>query len=168
MPFKRFPENDYLQKQNSYIESLQQGGEYSSIPSIAKSQKLNYTAPAPIPPRKGRLLAITLAASILGYGVYSIWNTYFRYDSFGIIDATKVGIYSTNSGFITELKVDEGSKVFKGEEVALVTNQEDKRVLEKIKDDLMVAMADLEFRKNEIFLKNKSNIDTIKLKVVLL
>lgn len=161
MIFKRFPENDYVQKKNSYLESIQQGGTFSSIPSIAQSQKLNFTAPGPIPPRKGRFLAIILSASILGYCAYSIWNTYLRYDSFGIVDATKIGVYSTNSGFISELNVEEGSQVFKGDTVALIVNPEDQRNLKRIEDELAVAIADLESKKNEVYLANENKTDTI-------
>ena len=160
MKFKRFPKNDYTQKQNSYQEALQTGS-FSSIPELSKSQSLNYSAPKSIPPRKGKLLAIAITAAVLGYSGYSVWNTYLRYDSFGIVDSARVGIYSKNTGFISDLNVKEGSTVKSGDIVALVVNPEDQRSLNKVNDELSVAEADLSSKREEIVKNNNDKVDSI-------
>lgn len=160
MKFKRFPQNDHTQKQNSYLEALQQGS-YSSIPSVAKAQSLNFSAPPPLQQRKGRFIAILLAFAILGYGSYSVWNSFLRYDSFGVVDSSKVGVYSPTSGFVSSLSVEEGSRVIKGDVVALVVSTDDQRVLNRIEDELLVAMADLESKKAEVLQVSDNKTDSV-------
>src|SRR5574343_1171946 len=105
MTFKRFPENDYHLTQNTYLEATKTGT-ITPIPELgaaAPQTSLNYTAPASIPPRKGRKVAFALISALLCYGGYSLWNSYLRYDSFGVVESDIVGIYTANPGIVQSL-----------------------------------------------------------------
>ena len=160
MPLKRFPQNDYHSLSNSYQEALNRG-EFTSIPQIAVKPSLNYSTPKAIPPRKGRVLAAFIAGSVLLYGGYNVWNTYLRYDAFGIVDSDKVSVYSSNPGFITALTVVEGDQVSQGEVVGNVISSDDRRSLEKVEDEIRVAQADLAAKKIELEWTAASRSDTV-------
>lgn len=160
MKFKRFYDNDHVGLQNSYQEA-QQKGVFDSIPTLAPSQSLNFSVPPPLPARKGRFLAVSLVALILGYSGYVFWNSYLRYESFGIVEAKKVSVYSVNSGFVSELRVKEGSRVVQGDTVALVASVDDQRSLERVDDELAVAKAELVSKRAEIAQTVGSRTDSV-------
>ena len=151
MTFKRFPENDYHLLQNSYVEATQ-SGVLTKIPDLGDKiqSSLNYTAPTSIPPRKGRKAAFALITALLCYGSYSLWNSYLRYDSFGIVDSDVVGVYTTSPGTIQTLAVTEGSVVKKGDFLMQVSSSEDTRQLDKLNDEIRIAQAELEAKREEL------------------
>ena len=151
MTFKRFPENDYHLLQNSYVEATQ-SGVLTKIPDLGDKiqSSLNYTAPTSIPPRKGRKAAFALITALLCYGSYSLWNSYLRYDSFGIVDSDVVGVYTTSPGIIQTLAVTEGSVVKKGDFLMQVSSSEDTRQLDKLNDEIRIAQAELEAKREEL------------------
>jgi HlyD family secretion protein len=151
MIFKRFPENDYRLLQNSYLEATK-SGTLTKIPELGDKiqTSLNYTAPTSIPPRKGRKVAFALITALLCYGSYSLWNSYLRYDSFGIVDSDVVGVYTTSPGIIQTLAVTEGSVVKKGDFLVQVSSSEDTRQLDKLTDEIRIAQAELEAKREEL------------------
>lgn len=151
MIFKRFPENDYRLLQNSYLEATK-SGVLTKIPDLGDKiqTSLNYTAPTSIPPRKGRKTAFALITALLCYGGYSLWNSYLRYDSFGIVDSDVVGVYTTSPGIIQTLAVTEGSVVKKGDFLAQISSSEDTRQLDKLTDEIRIAQAELEAKREEL------------------
>lgn len=151
MIFKRFPENDYRLLQNSYVEATKSGA-LTKIPDLGNQTQssLNYTAPSPIPPRKGRKTAFALITALLCYGGYSLWNSYLRYDSFGIVDSDVVGVYTTSPGIIQTLAVTEGSVIKKGGFLAQISSSEDTRQLDKLTDEIRIAQAELEAKREEL------------------
>ena len=151
MTFKRFPENDYHLLQNSYVEATQ-SGVLTKIPELGDKiqSSFNYTAPTSIPPRKGRKAAFALITALLCYGSYSLWNSYLRYDSFGIVDSDVVGVYTTSPGIIQTLAVTEGSVVKKGDFLMQVSSSEDTRQLDKLNDEIRIAQAELEAKREEL------------------
>lgn len=151
MIFKRFPENDYRLLQNSYLEATK-SGTLTKIPELGNQTQssLNYTAPTSIPPRKGRKTAFALITALLCYGGYSLWNSYLRYDSFGIVDSDVVGVYTTSPGIIQTLAVTEGSVVKKGDFLVQVASSEDTRQLDKLTDEIRIAQAELEAKREEL------------------
>lgn len=151
MIFKRFPENDYRLLQNSYVEATRSDS-VTKIPELGNQTQssLNYTAPSSIPPRKGRKTAFALITALLCYGGYSLWNSYLRYDSFGIVDSDVVGVYTTSPGIIQTLAVTEGSVIKKGGFLAQISSSEDTRQLDKLTDEIRIAQAELEAKREEL------------------
>lgn len=151
MIFKRFPENDYRLLQNSYVEATR-SDDVTKIPELGNQTQssLNYTAPSSIPPRKGRKAAFALITALLCYGSYSLWNSYLRYDSFGIVDSDVIGVYTTSPGIIQTLAVTEGSVIKKGGFLARISSSEDTRQLDKLNDEIRIAQAELEAKREEL------------------
>lgn len=163
MIFKRFPENDYRLLQNSYLEATK-SGTLTKIPDLGNQTQssLNYTAPSSIPPRKGRKAAFALISALLCYGGYSLWNSYLRYDSFGIVDSDVVGVYTTSPGIIQTLAVTEGSVVKKGDFLVQVSSEEDTRQLDKLTDEIRIAQAELEAKREELARNERVRSDLIR------
>lgn len=164
MTFKRFPENDYHLKQNTYLEATKTGT-ITPIPELgtaAPQTSLNYTAPASIPPRKGRKVAFALISALLCYGGYSLWNSYLRYDSFGVVESDIVGIYTANPGIVQSLAVSEGTTVKEGSFLAQIVSTEDNRQLEKLSDEIKIALAELEAKKEELAKNELQRTDLIR------
>jgi len=151
MIFKRFPENDYRLLQNSYVEATR-SDDVTKIPELGNQTQssLNYTAPSSIPPRKGRKAAFALITALLCYGSYSLWNSYLRYDSFGIVDSDVIGVYTTSPGIIQTLAVTEGSVIKKGGFLAQISSSEDSRQLDKLTDEIRIAQAEMEAKREEL------------------
>lgn len=163
MSLKRFPENDYHLLQNTYLEATKVGVT-TPVEGVKPSTQtaMNYTAPASIPPRKGKKIALGLIAALLIYGGYNTWNSYLRYDSFGIVDSDIVGVYSTNPGLVQKIAVSEGTPVKKGDFLAMVSSFEDGRQLEKLTDEIRIAMSELDAKREEIEKSNRARSDLVR------
>lgn len=144
---KRFPKNDYSLKASSYLQ--EQTGNELSILELKPNSAMNYTAPGQIPPRKGKKLVMAVVIAALGYGSYNVWNTYFRYESFGVVDANVIGVYSPIEGKVQKLEVTEGILVQAGSIVAKVTNSDDYRDLLKIEDEIEVTQSEITAKESE-------------------
>lgn len=157
MTFKRFPKNDYHLKQNTYLEATKTDT-ITPIPELGTTPQtsLNYTAPASIPPRKGKKVAFALVTALLCYGGYSLWNSYLRYDSFGVVESDIVGVYTTTQGVMQNLKVSEGTVVRSGDFLAQIVSAEDNRQIDKLNDEIKISLAELDAKKEEMT-KNKFN-----------
>lgn len=165
MTFKRFPENDYHLTENTYLEATRTGDVGTQDPELKKikaTSSLNYTAPSSIPPRKGKKIAMVLITGILAYGGYNLWNSYLRYDSFGIVEADIVGVNTTIPGIVQKLNVTEGSIVREGDFLAQVGSAEDIRQLAKLTDEIKIATAEIDAKKEEIAKNELSRSDLIR------
>lgn len=160
MSLKRFPENDYHQFQNSYQEATQ-SGDFTSIPELIpdKQSAMNYTAPAQLPPRRGRIFAFVLVTGILGTIAYNFWNSYLRYDSFGVVDADYVRVYPPTAGFIQNLQVKEGAPIVKGDLLAVIADQNDLRQIAKLNDEIKMAQSEIPVKKEENELRNTEKLN---------
>ena len=163
MNLKRFPENDYRLLTNTYLEATQ-SGVITSIPELlSKAQSsMDYTAPASIPPRKGKRLALGLITALLIYGGYNAWNSYLRYDSYGIVDSDIVGVHSTHPGLVQKIMVSEGTRVKKGDYLATISSPEDVRQLDKLTDEIRIAMSEWEAKRDEIEKGNQARLDQVR------
>lgn len=147
MPLKRFPKNDFALKSSSYLQ--EQACVDLAIPELKPHSAMNYTAPGPIPPRKGKKLVILAVMAALGYGSYNVWNTYFRYESYGVVAANVVGVYSPIEGSLQKLEVSEGMAITKGSYVAKVVNSNDYRELLKLEDEIEMTQAEITAKESE-------------------
>lgn len=155
---KRFPKNDCALKTSSYLQ--EQAGTDLAIPELVPISSLNYTAPGQIPPRKGKKLVIAAVLAAVCYGSYNVWNTYFRYESFGVVSANVVGVYSPIEGKVQRLEVTEGMPVEAGSYVAKVTNSNDYRELLKIEDEIQVTQSEITAKESENRWNRGRNNDT--------
>lgn len=148
MTLKRYQENDWRVEQNTYLEATQ-----------TPEKSLNYVVPSVIPPRKGkRIVVATMTLSIL-YGSYFVWDSYLRYDSFGIVKSDVVQVFAPNEGIVKTVSVFEGSKVKEGDLIAIVESPEDQRLLNKNEDEIRIAQAEIINKGEESSQKNLNRLD---------
>jgi len=159
---RRFPSNDWHHQKNSYKEATEKG-EFTSVPKLKPTTQsaMNYTAPAQIPPRKGRKIAIAVVTGLLGYGGYTLWDSYLRYDSFGVVEAHVIGVYSPTPGFVRSLSVEEGMQVAVGDTVAVVVQNDDQRALRKILSEIAVAESELSAKEDQLAQRGFTQSDTL-------
>lgn len=155
---KRFPKNDCALKTSSYLQ--EQAGTDIAIPELKPHSAMIYSVPGQIPPRKGRKLVIVAVLAALGYGSFNLWNTYFRYESHGVVAANVVGVYSPIEGKVQKLEVTEGMPVTAGSFVAKVTNSNDYRDLLKIEDEIEVTQSEITAKESENRWNRGRNNDT--------
>lgn len=155
---KRFPKNDCALKTSSYLQ--EQAGTDIAIPELKPHSAMIYSAPGQIPPRKGRKIVIVAVLAALGYGSFNLWNTYFRYESHGVVAANVVGVYSPIEGKVQKLEVTEGMPVTAGSFVAKVTNSNDYRDLLKIEDEIEVTQSEITAKESENRWNRGRNNDT--------
>lgn len=144
---KRFPKNDYALKSSSFLQ--EQAGTDLVIKELVPISAMNYTAPGQIPPRKGKKMVIAAVLAALCYGSYTVWTTYFRYESYGVVSANVVGVYSPIEGKVQSLDIAEGMPVAAGHFVAKVTNSNDYRELLKIEDEIQVTQSEITAKESE-------------------
>ena len=162
MSLERFPAKDYRLVQNSYHEATGRG-DFSSVPELVPTTQtaMNYTAPGQIPPRKGRKVAIFIVSALLGFSFYKVWDSYFRYESFGVVESDIIGVYSPIEGFVDEMQVREGGTVRQGDIVSRVVSSDDQRSLQKIEDEIQLARSDLESKMDVLRVDSNRNSDAL-------
>lgn len=155
---KRFPKNDYALKTSSYLQ--EQAGTELAIPELVPQSAMNYTAPGQIPPRKGKKLVIAAVLAALSVGSYNVWNIYFRYESYGVVSANVVGVYSPIEGKVQRLEVTEGMPIASGRFVAKIINSNDYRDLFKLEDEIQVTQSEITAKESENRWNRGRNNDT--------
>lgn len=158
MSIKRFPMNDCSLKSSSYLQ--EQAGVELSNPDLKPISSMNFTAPGQIPPRKGKKLVILAVLAALGYGSFNAWNSYFRYESYGVVSANVVGVYSPIEGQLQQLEVTEGMTVETGTPVARVTNSDNYRELLKTEDEIEMTLSEISAKESENRWNRGRNNDT--------
>lgn len=101
--------------------------------------------PTPLPKRpKGRwfLGAILVAVAVLVS--YSVWDSFFRFRAYGVVEARVVEVPSPWSGNLQKRLVNEGDRVQQGQVLVIIDSTELRRQLGQVEDDLSVAKATLE------------------------
>lgn len=155
MSLKRFPENDCALKTSSFLQ--EQAGVPLSNSELKPNSSLKFTAPTPIPPRKGKNLVALAVIAAFGYGAHSVWTTYFRYDAYGVVSANIVGVYAPYEGTVSSILTSEGQYVQKNDVIGYITNTDHSRELEKILDEIQLTRSEIESRQSEIAWRKGAN-----------
>ena len=85
--FKRFPDNDYTRKLTSHFSNS------GSTPVTT-----HYESPGQVPRRRGQILVFLLLAALLAGAGYLVWNSFIRYEAYGVVEANIVGLSSPVGG----------------------------------------------------------------------
>ncbi len=73
---------------------------------------------------------------VLGLAGYSIWDSFVRYDGYGIVDGRVLQIAVPWAGTVQSLHVREGQTVTQGQLLATLNNLELELTLARLGDDL--------------------------------
>jgi multidrug resistance efflux pump len=143
--FKRFPENATSVASNTAIASS----------PIAEP----YSVPGDVPRGKGRMLIFGFIVAFFIGCLFTVWDSFYRYDAYGIVDANIIGVYATNPGKIETLLVAQGDDLFTSQHVATVSNSELTRELSRVKDKLNITISKIDAKTSEIAWTRASNND---------
>jgi len=109
---------------------------------------------APLPKRpKGRLFVGAVLLSLLGGIAFLVWDAYFRYQAYGLVEGRIVKVAAPYAGIVRSVFVVDGQTVEQGELLFAVENLEARQQLDRLKDDLRVAQVDVASEISQIQLK---------------
>ena len=122
------------------------GFQYPRSPFVAHSETAVHPAaiakPLPHQP-KGRLLITLVLLSILGFGGFQVWNSFFRFGAYGIVAGNVVDVSAAMDGIVLSTHVREGAEVRQGQLIATLYDLDAENRLERIGDELRMAKANL-------------------------
>ena len=122
MALERFPENNYNEN---------------------KKNTISYSPQTPEKPKKGKYIAVSISLLILSVICSYIWNNFFRYDAYGIVDAESISIFSKIEGTLTNMPFNIGNKIIKNDEIGLIVNKDLQREYDKIVDEINIKESEL-------------------------
>ena len=135
-------------QQNQSSETQNPGGFQYSRGSYVPNREASapHAAPIarPLPHQpKGRMLTSVVLLSVLGFGGYQLWNSFFRYAAYGIVAAHVVNVAAPRDGTVLYMHVREGDEVRQGQVIVTLHDLDAEHQLERISDQLRVAQANL-------------------------
>ncbi|MBN2216225.1 MAG: HlyD family efflux transporter periplasmic adaptor subunit [Pirellulales bacterium] len=101
--------------------------------------------PTPLPKRpKGRWFVGVFILAVFAGAAYLIWNTWFRFEVYGVVSGRIIHISPAVGGVIKSLHVREGTTVHQGELLATLENLQLEQQAAALGDALRIAQANLE------------------------
>ncbi|TXT35460.1 MAG: Secretion protein HlyD family, partial [Planctomycetota bacterium] len=101
------------------------------------------SATPPRPP-KGRFFVVGMVLTVLGFGTFRVWDSFFHYTAFGVIEGRTVAVPAPVSGLVRYVHVSEGDQVRQGD-LLLTLDQHDLELrLGRLDDQLRMAQAKLD------------------------
>lgn len=122
MALERFPENNYNEN---------------------KKNTFSYSSQTPEKPKKGKYIAVSVSLLILAVICSYIWNNFFRYDAYGIVDAESISIFSKIEGTLTNMSFNIGNTVIKDDKIGMIVNKDLQREYDKIVDEINIKESEL-------------------------
>jgi multidrug resistance efflux pump len=100
--------------------------------------------PKPLPKRpKGRWFLGLILLTVCAVVGYLIWNTFFRYQAYGVVTGRVIKVSPPWEGVVKYLHVREGDKVTQGQLLFTVDNLDLRQRYDRLNDDLLAAQASL-------------------------
>lgn len=118
-------------------------GQPQGLASTARPTRL------PKPP-KGRLFVGVILFGVLAFAGFLLWNSFLRFQAYGTVEGHTIDVHPPWDGSVQFLHVKEGSRVRQGQLLATVHSIEFEHQLEKLSDELRVALATLEAERSRL------------------
>jgi multidrug resistance efflux pump len=117
----------------------------AQVDAQSAQARLASAMPTPPPKRpKGRLLIGTFLMALLAAGGYVIWDTAFRFHSYGQIEANRIPVRVLTSGIVQRIYVAEGDTVRAGDLLAVIDNVDLEHRLHRTRNELRLAESQLD------------------------
>lgn len=119
-----------------------QNGGFSGAPTKSREPVVR---PTPLRrPSKARFVAAGLLMLVTAGAGYTAWDSFFRYQAYGVVTGNVVEVASTIDGPVRFLHADEGDDVVHGQRLVTLVDLKTEQQLERIYDDLRMAEATLQ------------------------
>lgn len=107
--------------------------------------------PTPLPKRpKGSYFLGAAFLTVLLISALAVWNTYFRYNAYGMISGRIIEVPASQAGTIRSIHVREGEVVSSGQLLAIMEDPDSKAELDRLHDELAIAQATLDAKVAEL------------------
>ncbi len=135
-------------QQDSQHEPKSAGGlRFSSgafQPPTARMKSPPITVATPPQAPKGRFFVVGMVLTMLGFGGFRVWDSFFHYTAFGVVDGRTVEVPAPVAGLVRYVHVREGDQVRQGD-LLLTLDQHDLELrLGRLDDQQRLAQAKLE------------------------
>ena len=113
-------------------------------PPTARMKSPPVTMATPPQAPKGRFFVVGMVLTMLSFGAFRVWDSFFHYTAFGVIDGRTVEVPAPVTGLVRYVHVQEGDQVRQGD-LLLTLDQHDLELrLGRLDDQLRLAQAKLE------------------------
>ena len=121
------------------------------------------TKPTPLPHRpKGRWFIGFMLFAGLAFGGWHLYETFFRYSAFGIVEGRLMRIPAPWDGEVASFHVREGETVRQGQVLMTMDSVALRQKVERLSDELMLAQADLDAESAKLKLQTALRVDQTK------
>lgn len=128
--------------------------------NVAVARPNTIARPTPLPKRpKGRWFVGVVLLTLVGVAVYTVWNSYFRYQAYGTVIGHLIQVSPPWSGVLQYLHLQEGDTVRQGQVLLTVDNIELRQRHAQLGDELRVARANLEAEAAKLKWQAAFNLD---------
>jgi multidrug resistance efflux pump len=115
------------------------------MPNRAPSGVASPARPTPLPKRpKGRLFMGTILLSLCAIATYAVWNTWLRFEAYGIVVGRIIHVSPAAGGVIKSLHVREGDVVRQGQLLVTLDDLQLQQQTASLGDALRIAQANLD------------------------
>ena len=113
-------------------------------PPTARMKSPPVMSATPPRPPKGRFFVVGLVLTVLSFGAFQVWDSFFRYTAFGVIAGRTVEVPAPVAGLVRYVHVREGDEVRQGDLLLTLDQHELELRLGRLDDQLRMAQAKLD------------------------
>lgn len=113
-------------------------------PPTARMKSPPVMSATPPRPPKGRFFVVGMVLTVLGFGAFRVWDSFFHYTAFGVIEGRTIDVPAPVTGLVRYVHVREGEQVRQGDLLLTLNQHELELRLGRLDDQLRLAQAKLE------------------------
>ena len=125
------------------VSGLQYRSGAFQAPSVRTKSPTVHSATPPKPP-KGRFFVVGLVMSVLGFGAFNVWNSFFRYSAYGVVEGRTIEVPAPVTGVVRYVHVQNGDRVRQGQLLMSLDQLEIEQRLGRLSDELLMTQAKLD------------------------
>ncbi len=127
----------------SEVAGLQYRSGAFQAPSVRTKSPTVHSATPPKPP-KGRFFVVGLVMSVLGFGAFNVWNSFFRYSAYGVVEGRTIEVPAPVTGVVRYVHVQNGDRVRQGQLLMTLDQHEIEQRLGRLGDELLMTQAKMD------------------------
>ena len=113
-------------------------------PPTAKMKSPPVMSATPPRPPRGRFFVVGMVLTVLGFGAFRVWDSFFRYTAFGVVVGRTVEVPAPVTGLVRYVHVREGDDVRQGDLLLTLDQHELDLRLGRLDDQLRLVQAKLD------------------------